>query len=176
MFFQVCHISIVLSERYIKSKTCAAGNLEGFWEHEWLKHGTCAAQIPELNSELLYFRRTLSWLQEYNMSTILSRANILPDGNSIKAIDVFNAVFNALHTRPIIECIQDQQGVSYLSGIRTCYSKELKLVDCAGEPTTLTAEQNSNVDSLYILNCGQNDEFIRLPSVLPIVYQNTTKI
>ena len=33
-----------------------------FWEHEWLKHGTCAVQIPELNTEFKYFSKGIDKL------------------------------------------------------------------------------------------------------------------
>lgn len=108
------------------------------------------------------------------MTTILKKANILPDGNSIKATDVFNAVFNALHSRPIIECIRDAQGVSYLNGIRTCYSKELKLVDCARlhQWAGYRSRSNNDIDAMsYISNCGTN-EYIRFPNAVPNVSQN----
>ena len=28
---------------------------ESLWEHEWDKHGTCAAELPQLHSEYDYF-------------------------------------------------------------------------------------------------------------------------
>jgi ribonuclease T2 len=28
-----------------------------FWEHEWLKHGTCAIRLEPLNTELKYFKQ-----------------------------------------------------------------------------------------------------------------------
>ena len=29
----------------------------GFWKHEWEKHGTCAVDNPQLDTELKYFRK-----------------------------------------------------------------------------------------------------------------------
>ena len=31
--------------------------MDDFWKHEWIKHGTCAAQLPVLNSEHKYFQK-----------------------------------------------------------------------------------------------------------------------
>lgn len=167
--FQVNRVDIYCF--YIRPWYFLIGNLRSFWRHEWLKHGTCASQIRELNDELKYFSRTLSWLHRFPMSTILRDANIRPDSNSIRATDVFDAIFKALGTRPNIECVRDQQGNSYLNGIRTCYSKELHLVDCPGRtslyPTRHYGNSNDFDKVLYIFNCGRRDDFIRFPSVVP---------
>ncbi|KAK8374574.1 hypothetical protein O3P69_010980 [Scylla paramamosain] len=36
------------------------------WKHEWLKHGTCAAQLPQLNTQKKYFEKAMkiSFLEE----------------------------------------------------------------------------------------------------------------
>ena len=30
---------------------------DSLWKHEWMKHGTCAAELKALNSELHYFSK-----------------------------------------------------------------------------------------------------------------------
>ena len=51
----------------------------GFWKHEWEKHGTCAADNPDLDSEVKYFSMGLKlneefplaqWLKAYNWTRV----------------------------------------------------------------------------------------------------------
>lgn len=118
--------------------------LDSLWEHEWLKHGTCAAVIPELGNENKYFGQGLSWLQQYTMSSLLPKANIVPD-QEYHVADIYNAVKKLLNKNPAIHCVVDREThESYLSEIRICFDKGLKLVDCDGVVKSINKEMNTN--------------------------------
>lgn len=102
------------------------------WQHEWLKHGTCASVLPELDSEHKYFGRGLSWLHQYSMSSVLSTAGIQPR-NAYTVDAIHTAIVTSLHRRPYIRCIRDKHTQqTFLSEIRICFAKNMTLVDCDG--------------------------------------------
>lgn len=109
-----------------------------FWKHEWLKHGTCAAVLPELNTEIKYFEKGLELLDKYDMKNILGQVNILP-GNSYTVQEILKGVANVLGKNCQVECVSNKkEKQSYLFEIRICFDKSLELVDCdgiAGFPT-----------------------------------------
>lgn len=106
--------------------------MEALWKHEWLKHGTCAAQLDELNNENKYFGQGLSWLQQYSMSSVLQKGGIVPDQHHT-LINIHKAVVEVLHKNPSIHCIYDQKRDEvFLDEIRICFDKTLSLVDCDG--------------------------------------------
>ncbi|XP_055913589.1 ribonuclease Oy [Eupeodes corollae] len=103
---------------------------DSLWQHEWVKHGTCAAQLEELNDELKYFYQGLNWLSSVFMSDVLEKSGIYPDSNNT-VISLHTAVVKALGKNPSIHCLYDnKKDVSYLSEIRVCFDKKLQLVDC----------------------------------------------
>ncbi|XP_067645135.1 ribonuclease Oy [Eurosta solidaginis] len=103
-----------------------------FWKHEWLKHGTCAAALEELNNELKYFEKGLAWRDQYLMSNILGNAGIHPDSNST-VVALQTALVKSLGKNPSIHCLYDnKRDVSYLEEIRICFDKQLELTDCDG--------------------------------------------
>ncbi|KAH8402844.1 hypothetical protein KR222_002659, partial [Zaprionus bogoriensis] len=109
-----------------------ASSQEWLWKHEWLKHGTCAAAIAQLNDELKYFNQGLQWREKFIMSRVLDAAGIHPDSNNT-VIALNNAVVRGLGRNPSIHCLFDgKHGVSYLSEIRICFNKSLELIDCDG--------------------------------------------
>lgn len=106
-----------------------------FWKHEWVKHGSCALVIPELNNELRYFTQGLVWSHEYNMEKVLSKANIYPSGdeNMFSVQTLWLAIKSILGKNPGIECIHDpKSGLDYLMEIRICFTKQLILTNCDG--------------------------------------------
>lgn len=109
-----------------------ASSQDWLWKHEWLKHGTCAALLEELDDELKYFGQGLKWREKFIMSRFLDDAGIHPDSNST-VIALNNAIVRGLGKNPSIHCLYDgKHGISYLSEIRICFNKSLELIDCDG--------------------------------------------
>ncbi|XP_036335743.1 ribonuclease Oy-like [Rhagoletis pomonella] len=103
-----------------------------FWEHEWLKHGTCAVTLEELDNELKYFKQGLAWREQFLMSNILGKAGIHPDSNNT-VVALQTALLKTLGKNPSIHCIYDnKRDMSYLEEIRICFNKQLELTDCDG--------------------------------------------
>lgn len=138
---------------------------QSLWKHEWMKHGTCAAVLPQLSNENKYFGQGLSWLQQYSMSSILQKGGIVPDQNQT-LIAIHKAVVGALNKNPSIHCVHDAHtDEMYLSEIRICFNKTLALVDCDG------VVGNTEVAIDYpggklITNCDLFKQ-IQYPSVVP---------
>ncbi|XP_023296093.2 ribonuclease Oy [Lucilia cuprina] len=102
------------------------------WKHEWLKHGTCAATLEELNNELKYFKQGINWREDYLLSNILGSAGIHPDSNNT-VVALHAALVNGLGKNPSIHCLYDSKNdVSYLEEIRICFNKSLEVMDCDG--------------------------------------------
>ncbi|KAJ9578759.1 hypothetical protein L9F63_005017 [Diploptera punctata] len=95
------------------------------WKHEWKKHGTCAATLPALDTELKYFKQGLTWIKEYTMDNVLSKAGIQPNNNYTPEA-VSQAVHKILGKNPAIQCIEDNKNKQYyLFEIRICFDKNL---------------------------------------------------
>lgn len=132
--------------------------VESLWQHEWLKHGTCAAVLPELNNENKYFGQGLSWLQQYTMSSVLAKAKIVPD-KEYNVADIYEAVKSSLNKNPGVYCVRDKKThAEFLSEIRICFNKQLELVDCNGIVESVSKE--------IITNCGTSTP-VSYPSKLP---------
>lgn len=139
--------------------------LEALWKHEWLKHGTCAAQLDELNNENKYFGQGLSWLQQYSMSSVLQKGGVLPD-QSHTLISIHKAVVSVLNKNPSIHCIHDRKRDEvFLDEIRICFDKKLTLVDCDG----VVDDSEVLIDypgGKVITNCDLSKPIL-YPSVVP---------
>jgi hypothetical protein len=91
---------------------------DSLWKHEWQKHGTCAAQLPSLNTELKYFSKGIEWFDLHDMSSILAQSGIVPmAGKSYNVQEISDAVKGALGTNVGVECWKDP--VSKIFKIRT---------------------------------------------------------
>lgn len=137
--------------------------MDSLWQHEWVKHGTCASVLEELSTENKYFGQGLTWLQQYTMNGLLSKANINP-GTKYNVIDIHNAVKSVLNTSPSIHCVREKNdhGEQYLSEIKICFNKQLELIDCNGIRLKDQQYFNDNI----ISSCDPNHE-VHYPSTLP---------
>lgn len=158
------HKTIKLTHLYLLFVCAFTG--QSLWQHEWLKHGTCAAVLPTLSSEQKYFGKGLNWLHSYSMSSILANAKILPD-NAHKLHDIHEAVVSTLQKRPSIHCIHDRKRDQvFLSEIRICFDKQLELVDCDGV-MFISDEGIRQSDAAEIISNCDPEKPILYPSVVP---------
>jgi ribonuclease T2 len=83
------------------------GSLYTLWKHEWKKHGTCAASLPSLDTEIKYFSQGLNWISQYGMSNILGKSGIQPKSQAYTPQDIWNAVQKSLGKSPAVQCLVD---------------------------------------------------------------------
>ncbi|XP_037801498.1 ribonuclease Oy-like [Penaeus monodon] len=104
------------------------------WSHEWKKHGTCAAQLPSLNSEKKYFEKGLEWVTQYDYVAVLGQHKIYPDDVQTYTREaLFAAVKDMFGVDPSIDCIYNKKTKQHeLSQIKLCFDRSLHLVDCDG--------------------------------------------
>ena len=142
----------------------------GLWKHEWEKHGTCASVLQPFHSENYYFGQGLSWYQTYAMGPLLQGAGIKPD-HPVYAGQMHNSIYSVLKTNPVIECYHEK-GTQYITEIRICFDKDLKLRDCDGAVSVMTGVEyksyHSKQKGTMITNCDPM-KLIEYPSVVPQV-------
>lgn len=142
---------------------------DGLWKHEWEKHGTCASVLSPFHSENYYFGQGLSWFQTYAMGPLLERSGIKPD-DSVYVGHLHNSIYGVLKVNPVIECYHET-GKQYITEIRICFDKELKLQDCDGAIGSTGVEYGtyrSVRKGTMITNCDPM-KLILYPSQVPKV-------
>ncbi|XP_068632735.1 ribonuclease Oy [Battus philenor] len=136
------------------------------WAHEWNKHGTCAAVLEPLNSEIKYFTMGLNWIRKFMMYNILQEASITPsNSNQYSVLDIHNAVKNRLGINPMIEC-RKEDDKSYLGEIRICFTKDLELRDCNG----VSSKETMIGRDVVLTNCNASQGVIYLQSPSDKIY------
>ena len=125
------------------------GHPNSLWTHEWEKHGTCAAQLPAMDTEEKYFQTGIELAQEIPVTEWLKEKNIVPGRHAkYTKSQVYNAVMEKTGFRPHIDC-ENIDGVQFIKEIKVCFSKDLSLVHCDNivssrfENTTLTNSRGS---------------------------------
>lgn len=104
-------------------------DLYSFWKKEWMKHGTCAVTLTQLDTELKYFSQAIEWSKQYNMKNILLNASIVPSQNPYNINDTYNSIHKQI--RPVMNCVTEKGTKrSLLSEIQLCFNKSLNLIDC----------------------------------------------
>lgn len=121
-----------------------------FWKHEWDKHGTCGATLPELDSIQNYFQQGLDWNKQYKLSDILAQSKIVPNTDGYTVEQIYNAVKSYTKKNLMVQCVVDRKTKeSMISEIRICFNKSLNVIDCdpsnPGNKNGLQAMTNCNL-------------------------------
>jgi ribonuclease T2 len=114
-----------------------SNSLQSFWEHEFEKHGTCAASDPTLSTELAYFNATLTARATFDLSVAFSKAGISPSTDKTYSIDAISqAVQSAYGGVPLVQCSSEgshhhhRSGKEALTSIGLCLTPSLTIIDC----------------------------------------------
>ncbi|XP_047321212.1 intracellular ribonuclease LX-like [Impatiens glandulifera] len=99
---------------------CPSGNGFKFWIHEWIKHGTCSANVLNQRS---YFLKALVFKNKSNLLQHLEDAGIYPDDGFYRANDVDAAIEKGLGVTPYLECNFDGKGNNQLFQVYLCVNK-----------------------------------------------------
>uniref|UniRef100_A0A2K6SVW1 Ribonuclease T2 n=1 Tax=Saimiri boliviensis boliviensis TaxID=39432 RepID=A0A2K6SVW1_SAIBB len=111
-------------------------NRSSFWNHEWRKHGTCAAQVDALNSQRKYFGRTLELYRELDLNSVLLKLGIKPSINYYQVADFKDALARVYRVIPKIHCLppsQDEE-VQTIGQIELCLTKQDQKLENCTEP------------------------------------------
>lgn len=101
-----------------------------FWQHEYTKHGTCAASVHGFETEHEFFQMTLELKDKYDPQRVLSEHGIVPGDTPYQGLDIKNALNNGYNVKACAEC-QNVKGIGYvLLGSYVCLDKSLNLIDC----------------------------------------------
>lgn len=104
------------------------------YEHEWMKHGTCAVagKLPGISTQQDYFTTGCRMAKENPVTAWLKEWEIVPSATSRYTMaSVWNAVVSRAGTRPHIDC-DKIDGDIYIKEIKVCYDKSLTRIDCDG--------------------------------------------
>ena len=103
-----------------------------------LQHGTCAAQLPPLATELDFFSQTLALAQKYDVVNMVAAAGIKPSSKTIQTSDFEGAIQSAFGGKPFLDCSSHK-----LTGVGLCVDKNLAPQDC---PSNLASTCGSDFE------------------------------
>ena len=101
----------------------------GLWQHEYDKHGTCAAQLPQFSSNAVrdYFLQSIKLRKSMSILPSLKKQNIVPSNTTTYDIKFMKEGFKASgFGTPALVCYNS----SILVEVRFCLNKELSFIDC----------------------------------------------
>ncbi|KAI3388707.1 hypothetical protein SNEBB_011049 [Seison nebaliae] len=114
------------------------GSVYGLWEHEWLKHGTCAIQLPHINSQLDYFSDGLQLNEKYNMTRMFEKSSIFPENDKQFDIEQFYHVLDETLGADSYQLIchrhDDKQ---YIQQVEMCLDIGLNIMKCPSCPANV---------------------------------------
>jgi len=107
------------------------GNNQGFWAHEWEKHGTCSEF-----SQLEYFEQSINLQIKNNVKSALATSWITPSSsNTYFSSSIIQAVKTSNGATPVIHC-----SGNLLTEVGICLQKSsLNVMDC---PDSINANNN----------------------------------
>lgn len=102
------------------------GSTSSFWDHEWSRHGTCAA--PLLGNRTEFFKTVVQLHDKYDLNRLFQSNAVWPWGNSqgtFSSADAEKVVKNAWGVNPRLACHKGS-----VSEVWLCVDLDLNLVEC----------------------------------------------
>jgi len=124
-----------------------------FWEHEWLKHGSCAMELDIFGTELKYFGQGIDLRNKLDLYSILKSGGVIPSPTRGYRLDEIHKAFqDALGSEsavPYVQCLKTQNDETkayeyHMLAIEMCLDKELKVLDCRSRK-----KQGRDVKEMY---------------------------
>ena len=102
------------------------------------QHGTCAAQLAPLSSELAFFSKTVALTTKYDVVKILAAAGVVPGSDTLNSANFIDTIKGGFGGAPIIQCSSHK-----LTVVGLCFDKNLSPQDC---PSTLKSTCGSDFE------------------------------
>uniref|UniRef100_A0AAG5CWA4 Uncharacterized protein n=1 Tax=Anopheles atroparvus TaxID=41427 RepID=A0AAG5CWA4_ANOAO len=155
--------------------------LDSLWEHEWLKHGTCAAEVIEqLNTEPKYFGQGLAWLEQYSVGAAFAASSAIKPGFNYSLTAMNKALHDFYGKDLAIECYHDSKThLQFLNEVRICFDKQLQLTDCDGIVGLQRITLPSSRVATVISNCNAAKPIFypaTLPDEMPVQEQQSEEV
>ncbi|XP_060557218.1 ribonuclease Oy-like isoform X1 [Ruditapes philippinarum] len=132
---------------------------DSFWAYEWIKHGTCGTNLPDISNEYKYFKKSLDLIRKYDMGAILSDSNVVPSKTTMYSFDDFlNAVQKATGFPPVLQCtITEQNGEKYhlIDQIQICLNKDFSPRSCSDNTVYPLGYYHSKGDNSTMASIGK---------------------
>jgi ribonuclease T2 len=102
------------------------GSTLNFWDHEWDKHGTCAA--PLLGNRTEFFKTVMNLHDQFNLNRLFRSHRLWPVGNSqgmFQSAEALQAVQQEFGVESRLACHKGS-----LAEVWLCLDLDLKAIDC----------------------------------------------
>nr|ADB85482.1 self-incompatibility ribonuclease S4 [Malus spectabilis] len=102
-----------------------------FWGKQWNKHGSCGH--PAITDEVNYFQTVIKMYttQKQNVSEILSKAKIEPEGKTREVKDIENAIRNGTNNKkPKFKCQKNNRTTELVEVTLCSDSNLMQFINC----------------------------------------------
>ncbi|KNC49369.1 ribonuclease T2 family protein [Thecamonas trahens ATCC 50062] len=137
--FDESQISSLLPEMNVEWASIwpdSKGN-EGFWAHEWTKHGTCAAELSVLGSQYKFFNGVLQLKAQLKVLDALQSAGIYPSNSKTYTLDQIKSALTDAQMPPLVFCMPankadgaETSSPPILQAIELCVDTSLNVYTC----------------------------------------------